>query len=71
MTYNLDDYRRTVTPVIKQRFENSRSKPVDEIGIIAIITGAPILVVGYLMLEILGPNEELSKMLERTEKFYA
>lgn len=71
MKYDLDKYRRTIKPVIENWFNSKHEvKHEDEIGMIAIATGCPIVVVGYLMLEAFGPNNDISRQIESLEKFY-
>lgn len=71
MVYEVDKYRRTVKPIIETWFENrTYSTPLSDIGVISISTYCPIIVVGYLLLEVYGPNEELSKRIDYLRAFY-
>lgn len=71
MVYEIEKYRRTIKPIIENWFEMRPDATVlTDIGIISISTYCPIVVVGYLLLEVYGPNEELSNKIKRLEAFY-
>lgn len=71
MIYDLNKYRRNVSKQIQLWFENRPElKPEKEISVVAIGLDCPIIVVGYLMLEVLGENKAISEHLVRLEEFY-
>lgn len=71
MKYDLDHYRHAVFPLIKPWVDaRPHCKVVDEIGLIAISTECPIIVVAHFVQEIYGHSESLASMIKVIKDFY-
>jgi hypothetical protein len=71
LKYDLSAYRHSMVPVIKDWFDfRPGSNKLEEISLIALSTNCPIVVLGYLMLEVMGPDSKLEKSINDWETFY-
>lgn len=70
MTLNPDNYRIQV-PAIKVWIESKQKFDfAKEVGLIAVATGTPIIVVSYFIGEIMGFNEMIHNKIKSDMKFY-
>jgi hypothetical protein len=71
MIYDAELYRHTVVPQIEAWFKDRPDRtPVEQIGLIAIATHCPIIVVAQYLEELYGATTELNALKQVLAKFY-
>lgn len=70
MVYDLNTYRRTIKPQIKEWCEAKGGSPETHLSELALYTSCPIVCVGYFMGELYGFTDVLKEKIDMLEKFY-
>ena len=71
MIVDLNLYRTIQTPIIANYIRvKGQDKISDRLSELSIMTGMHIIAVAYLLTEVIGPNEELARLITVFTKFY-
>lgn len=70
MIHDLNVYRHNIKPIVKQRCDAKDTKPIEQIGAIALATNCDIIIVAHYVGELYGFSSELNDMIKRLKKFY-
>ena len=70
MTLDADLYRINILDITNLTKDKTAKERLNMLGDLAVVTGVPIIVVGYYLAELYGMDSDLENALFRLRKFY-
>ena len=70
LTLDAGRYRINIKAIKANTKDKTEEERYKFIGMLAVITGVPIIIICFYMLEIYGPNDKISEFILLLKKFY-